>query len=59
MSGFAMSIDTANAAFEDDNPGELVRILREVADLVEAGSDGGTLRDINGNSVGVWTIASE
>lgn len=53
---FQVVIDVENAAFELENRGnELARILRQVADKVEAASQGrsmGDLRDINGNWVG-------
>jgi len=56
---FTLTISTENAAFEDCGFGcqeiEVARILREVADQVEAGKDFSmfrTLFDINGNDVG-------
>ena len=55
---FDLKIETGNAAFADD-PGELARILRELADKLDgrfdpdAGISGG-LRDANGNTVGQW-----
>lgn len=54
-----LSIDTSNAAFDGDDRGlELARILRDLADKLEAGDFGPTytaapLRDINGNRVGM------
>jgi hypothetical protein len=61
MKRFKVEIDTVNAAFGedlDDAGRELARILRRLADEVEDGTawDGpGTLRDVNGNSVGnIW-----
>ncbi len=48
-----------NAAFED--PGELPRLLREAARLVEARAGehplSGVLHDINGNTVGQVVIS--
>lgn len=47
-------MNLGNAAFEDD-PGEVARILRDLADKVENGVSEGdefVLRDINGNKVG-------
>lgn len=48
-----IDINTDNAAFEE-NPGELARILRKLADAVEDGYDNAEylLKDINGNTVG-------
>ncbi len=56
-----LKINMDNAAFEDD-PGELARILRALADKAENGvSDGDEFvaRDINGNKVGTLTVAAE
>lgn len=51
----AITIETGNAAFAGDNRGpEIARILRRLAD--EVGGKGGyegTLRDCNGNVIGV------
>ena len=56
-----LSVHMDNAAFED-NPNELARILRELADKIE--KDGGVTpsftglvaRDVNGNKVGTLRI---
>ncbi len=49
-----------NAAFrhEDDslNYFEISRALQKIAKQIENGSDGGSVRDINGNTVGEWKI---
>jgi hypothetical protein len=51
-----ITIDTSNAAFDDDAcESELSRILSTIAPRVAAGEDGGTLRDVNGNTIGGWT----
>ena len=53
----AMALDTSNAAFDDDKRGtELARIMRVVADELEAGDIEGVCRDSDGNRVGVWKI---
>jgi hypothetical protein len=54
---FRLTIETDNAAFEDD--GELARILRRLADKVDAvpaGWDHGNVMDTNGNNVGEWEM---
>lgn len=51
-----LTIETGNAAFEDDPGAEVARILREVAELAEEGSTSGPLYDINGNPVGSWEL---
>ncbi len=61
MSQFTLAIDTSNAAFED--PGEVPRILRYVADRIEErgspDADSGNIRDVNGNRVGEWLTLEE
>lgn len=52
---FKLQFNTANAAF-DDLQGESARILQEVIKLIERGHTGGTCRDVNGNSVGSWSL---
>lgn len=54
---FRMEIETDNAAFTEegaDGLGEVARILRLVADAIEAGQLTGSPRDINGNKVGSY-----
>ena len=50
-----ITIKTDNAAFEHENYGpEVARILREMADTMEAGGHGNgkqNFRDLNGNNV--------
>ena len=56
---FKLEIITDNAAFEESPAYELGRILREVAADLELGRSFDprrTLRDINGNAVGVATF---
>ena len=45
-----------DAAFAEDEPAEVARILREVAKDVANGYQGDGLRDINGNSIGAWQL---
>lgn len=56
---FTLQVFTANAAFDDELAHELPRILRELADRIEAGETRGRVRDINGSSVGTFKLDSE
>ena len=55
---FTLEIDCGNAAFDDDLPAEIARILRVVANELPRvyPEQYGRLRDANGNAVGVWQI---
>lgn len=53
---FTLSFTMDNAAFEDEPATESARILRDIAEKVEAGHGGGKIRDINGNSIGTWSV---
>jgi hypothetical protein len=48
---FTVTLNTDNAAFDEPH-GEIARILRELADRIEAGKFTRSLHDINGNAVG-------
>jgi hypothetical protein len=55
---FDLHFSTTNAAFEGEPLTEVARILRDLADRVERTTGGypfGTVRDINGNTVGHWS----
>ena len=56
-----IALRSGNAAFEDCPSFETARILREVADDIEASSMycAGNLRDINGNTVGSFSFDVE
>lgn len=57
---FQLYITTDNDAFEDE--GEIPRILREVADDIEAGGAPSmfqTILDANGNDVGRYALKDE
>ena len=56
---FALTFSTDNAAFEDGAATETARILREIADRIEAGDMGGAARDANGNTVGVFALGGD
>lgn len=51
-----ITIHTDGAAFDPDPRPEVARILRDLADRLEAGHDPEKLRDINGNAAGEVTI---
>lgn len=51
---FTLEVSTENAAFDDDPGAELARILRTVAKSLHEGGESGTVRDVNGNTVGRW-----
>ena len=54
---FQLKIYTSDAAFADGDTGEEVaRILRELADKVEAGRTSGRVFDLNGNACGNWAF---
>jgi hypothetical protein len=57
---FALRISTSNDAFADGSDlEEVARILREVADRIEAGEPAGQVRDINGNTVGNYKLEGD
>ena len=63
---FTLDIDMSNAAFDTSENGvgnvpEVTRILRKLAALLDnvdvlTDQNGGTLFDVNGNSVGSWDV---
>ena len=67
MTTFKISINTDNAAFEDENLGsEISRILKSYANAIESVIDPDTsweletrLRDINGNTVGQVKLTTD
>lgn len=55
-----IEMKTGNAAFEDDPNGEVLRILAAlVTRWSEEGIEDRSLRDFNGNRVGVATVEPE
>lgn len=63
MSTFRLQMNIDNAAFTDDEAGEIVRILRDVADRIDANDPGALtsnecehIRDVNGNHVGEYGV---
>lgn len=62
MLRFTLRIDCENSAFDDGVTPELARILRDLADRLEAGETSRhyrNLHDANGNPVGVFKLADE
>jgi hypothetical protein len=54
---FRLRIDNLeNAAFEEDRDAEIIRILEVVAARIRNMDTSGTIRDVNGNTVGDWEI---
>jgi hypothetical protein len=59
---FTLIIHTDNAAFHNDEGDdfnmrqELTRILDTVANRIDGGHTSGTCRDVNGNTVGKWSL---
>lgn len=58
LNRFQCEIRTDNAAFEDDAY-EVARMLRAIADKLDAGTRGGPLHDANGNRVGRFDLERE
>jgi hypothetical protein len=58
---FEMEVNMNNIAFDDGSvySNELLRILEEVKESLEQGSICRSIRDINGNHVGVWAIKDD
>lgn len=55
---FALTFTTDNAAFDADHGGEAARILRHIADRMDAGAISGRAVDENGNTVGDWHLSN-
>ena len=53
---FEMQVEMDNAAFTDAPATELARILRKVAAKVEEGYEKSPCVDVNGNSVGQFSV---
>jgi hypothetical protein len=58
---FTVTFRTANAAFtEDGDPSaETARLLHDIAERVETGHRSGPVVDVNGNTVGTWTLTED
>jgi len=56
---FQMMLGTANPAFTCNTTAELARILREVANQIEGGTQDGMARDLHGRVVGCFSLDLE
>lgn len=59
MEQVRITIDTGNAAFEDEPASEIARILRKIAEDFESGAQPTLVRDSNGNRVGEVVVFSD
>lgn len=58
--GCSIKFEVDNSAFSNnDGPGEVARILRDLATKIENGRESGQVMDANGNSVGQWSVEFE
>lgn len=56
---FTVTIQTENAAFQDNEATETARILRHIADRLDRGVTAGNAMDLNGNAVGRFVLDAE
>lgn len=56
---FKLEFSTANAAFEESPEEEAARILKDVASKLVNDHTAGPIRDINGNTVGEWSLTED
>lgn len=57
---FRMKFRTDNAAFDDDSSVEVARILRAISRQIEQGGEqGGVVRDVNGNTIGEYSLEDD
>ena len=49
-------IESGNAAFAEDPGAEVSAILARIMAAIERDSEGGKVRDTNGNTVGYWRL---
>lgn len=56
---FTLTIKTENEAFGDSPAHEVARILRQIANRLEDGTDSAKVMDVNGNSVGHFDLTTE
>ena len=54
---FKLKMDTDNAAYQNNglsNTDELAEVLEEITTKLKQGNKYGSIRDLNGNTVGSW-----
>ena len=56
---FSLEIESGNDAFQEDPTSEVSRILCEIAGKIDSGRFHGACKDINGNTVGRWSLDIE
>ncbi len=56
---FKLKFKMDNAAFEEDEFGEVEGILNKAADDFQQGLVSGLVRDSNGNIIGKWRIEAD
>lgn len=56
---FVIRIELENDAFQEDRNAEIATLLREIADAVAGDQIQGTIRDINGNTVGSFGLEKQ
>jgi len=55
----SLEIRMDNQAFADDWTWEAIDCLKRVIKGIEEGRDGNVISDVNGNSVGNWTVEGD
>jgi hypothetical protein len=58
---FTLKFTTGNSAFEGSPTRELeevIRILERIPEELGAGARDGTIRDTNGNAIGMWNLTN-
>lgn len=50
---------TGNSAFEDNEPEETAKLLRDIASKIDRGDTDGPVLDLNGNTIGGWEFDAE
>ena len=56
---FTLDIDTSDDDLMTNPRKKLQKLIREVADKVGNGSDGGKIKDVNGNNIGDFELDIE
>lgn len=57
---FVLTMDMDNASFEDDFHTQMHKIFRKIEDEISLKTSGPhSIKDLNGNSVGSWSIVDD